>query len=567
MTLFELVHFNRPIWLLLVPILWLSYLLLGFKPKSSQLKHKVASHLIPFIVETPSSKRYFHWLGLVSASFFVIGIAGISFQKTETELYVAQQKTVFIFDQSLSMYATDIRPNRLTRAKQIVRDILNADLEGDVALVAFAGDAYTISPFTQDKQTLTHFLVALEPIIMPLYGSNLKSAIEQSQTLIRSATPSSVNHFIILTDDINDADRMALQRASEQGIKIDLIGIGTEEGGTMLLPDGQRLKKDGIDAIATAPLSKIKNASQYSNSHFYLHTLERSEIENIVKSTAPSNAERSQISGQTWQDQGHLFAVPFLIWLLLQFRQGWFIGLFIFALQHPATSHASPLDWFKTPDQNGQTAFNKGQWETAANYFQQPQWKAASLYAGQRYEDSAKALENIASSASDYYNLGNALALSQKLDAAITAYTKALTLKPNFNEAQQNLDYVKKVKQQSENNKAQDNSRQPDSNNSQKQEPPSEAQNRTNQEHTNKNKQKQDNSIQKQDNKTSTQASDTNQDIANEQTQKEQQQALNQWLRQIQDDPGNLLKRKLWYLHQERRHENRFNQEEGQQPW
>ena len=48
---------------------------------------------------------------------------------------------------------------------------------------------------------------------------------------------------------------------------------------------------------------------------------------------------------------------------------------------------------------------------------------------------------------------------------------------------------------------------------------------------------------------------------------KEKTQALNQWLRQIQDDPGLLLQRKLWYLHQEKRNENRFSQEDGQNPW
>ncbi len=48
---------------------------------------------------------------------------------------------------------------------------------------------------------------------------------------------------------------------------------------------------------------------------------------------------------------------------------------------------------------------------------------------------------------------------------------------------------------------------------------------------------------------------------------KEKEQALNQWLKQIQDDPGKLLQRKLWYLHQEKRNENRFTQEDGQNPW
>lgn len=236
-------------------------------------------------------------------------------------------------------------------------------------------------------------------------------------------------------------------------------------------------------------------------------------------------------------------------------------------MSSPPSSYASPLEWFKTPDQKGQQAFDQGRWDEAAKLFEQPLWKAASQYANQDYPQTVETLQNVATTASDYYNLGNALALSNDLEGAKTAYETSLSLRSDFPEAKENLDYIKQQLKKTSPQEQSDNSSQQSNNEGQTQQSEQNGASKDADSETNNSQQKQDNSQQKQDNSSVTDTSNEEQNALLNERQIEQQQALDQWLRQIQDDPGDLIKRKLWYLHQERRHENRFNQEEGQQPW
>lgn len=566
MTLFDWVHFTRPDWLLLIPILWFLSFLIHRKPTDDIIKSTVAPHLLPYLSNEKSVRGSLKWLGLICTSLLVVGLSGISFSKAETQLYSVNQKTVFIVDQSLSLYSTDVRPNRLTRAKQLLRDIINSPIEGDFALVAFAGDAYVVSPYTQDKNTLTHFLVALDPLIMPIYGSNLNDGLSQALTLV-DTQDSRYTTFVVLTDDIQQADEALLKQITQQGIALEMISVGTSKGAPIILPDGQTLRPQGITAIPKAPLKQIEQATLAAGGHYYTHLSDLSDLEQIGQhAEQASHAHSTDIAGITWEEQGHWFALPFLIWLLWQFRSGYFFVLTIILLNTPTMTHASPLDWFKTDDQKAQQAVNEGDWEKAAQLFNEPHWKAASEYAKESYEEAAKTLKPIATSASDFYNLGNTLALHNDLPAAVEAYSQALERRPDFKEAQENLEYIKKLlkEQQSE----QDSSGQKDGRpNSDSQDSKQSQESKSNTEDQDNPQQTQDNKSENQDNQSPDQEAEQGTPNIEDSASLEERQALEQWLRQIQDDPGTLLQRKLWYLHQERRNENRFNQEEGQQPW
>ncbi|SBS30222.1 von Willebrand factor type A domain protein [Marinomonas aquimarina] len=570
MSLYDWLHFNRPIWLLFIPIIWLLASLLTWQRSDKALKSAVAEHLIPYLTHSAGQNKPQKWLGLISVSLLFVGLSGISFSKTETELYSPNQKTVFIVDQSLSMYATDMRPNRLTREKQILRDILRGDLEGEMALIAYAGDAYVVSPFTQDRETLTHFLVALDPLIMPLYGSNLAGALAQAQQLIH-ADDAPYTSFVVLTDDIRRSDIEQMAQVREANISLEVISIGSADGATIQLPDGQILRHQGIPAIPKVPLEQIEQATTELGGHYYSHQASLAELARVGSHIRPSQeATKSQFSGITWQEQGHWFALPFLAWLLWQFRGGYVLMLLMTFAMPMQDAKAAPLDWFKTDDQKGQQAFNQGDWQSASQWFHDPRWKAASDYANEAYDSTSNTLLPLASSAADFYNLGNALALQEDLEGAANAYQEALSRQPDLKQAQENLDYIEQLleqqaQEQAQQNQNQQNETSPPDNGSAQNDPSSSPEN--GEPESDKIPQKQDNNPQKRDNQSEPDTHSEADAQSADTMDMEQQQALEQWLRQIQDDPGTLLQRKLWYLHQERRNENRFNQEEGRQPW
>ncbi|WP_100635498.1 VWA domain-containing protein [Marinomonas sp. ef1] len=587
MMLFDLIHFERPYWLILLPItLLLAYFITGKSSNKSTLDKVVDQRLMQHLVYQNTSSNVNKWFGLAAISLCWIGLAGISWTKAPTTMFENTQKTVLVVDQSLSLYATDIKPNRQTQLKQTIRDILAQSKEGDIALVAFAGEGFVISPFSQDRETITHFLLALDPIIMPTYGSNLTSGIETALSLSKDdATPL---HLIVLTDDLSEQDKTAIPTLFKgKNIQLDLVAVGTTNTSPIKLPDGQILKKNGRNVSPITPIKDLKALTTSLDGTFHQGRLSSQELAQITN-TALDNQQTQKAQNKSihWIEQGQWLALPFLFWLAFQFRKGMLFMLLVSVIYLPSEKlQASPLDWFLTPDQKGQQAVDQGNWQAADQYFQQPEWKAASSYALENYPETIQQLENLNRNSAENYNLGNALALSGDTEQAIRAYEKALEQDPSLKAAKDNLDYLKKQQQEQQKKdqqkKEQEKSKQQDKEKNQNKQPnQSDADNKSDPEDKNDSKdpsdskkdnkknEKQDKNKTPEDNKQNENSDEQKQKKPeNTQLDKEKTQALNQWLRQIQDDPGLLLQRKLWYLHQEKRNENRFSQEDGQNPW
>jgi len=578
MMLFEVIHFERPFWLLFIPVtLLITFLLDTSTSQKITLNQTVDEKLLKHLEYKNTSTNTNKWLGFTTIILCWIGLAGISWTKAPTEMFESTQKTVLIVDQSLSMYATDIQPNRQTRLKQTVRDILELTKEGDIALVAFAGEGFVISPFSQDRETITHFLLALDPIIMPMYGSNLSSGVETALSLNQDTT--SPLHLIILTDDLNEQDKQQIPSLLK-GIntQLDVIAMGTSIASPIKLPDGQIMRQNGRNVIAVTPIEELEAFTKSLDGQFYQGRLTPNDLSQITNTSLDNQqTQKSQNKSVHWQEQGHWFALPFLLWLAFQFRKGMLFILLAGVISLPSEkSFASPLDWFLTPDQKGQQAVNQGDWQTADQHFTRPDWKAASSYALKNYQETIDSLKGLERNASENYNFGNALALSGDTGKAIEAYEKALEQDPSLVVAKENLDYLKKQEQERNEKKNKENQQSQNQNrddDQEKQQKPSESDNKNDpkdpseSKKDNKKNEKEDKEKSPEDNKQDEKDKGKTQKPIEEELDREKAQALNQWLRQIQDDPGLLLQRKLWYLHQEKRNESRFTQEDRPNPW
>ncbi|MGB0941974.1 MAG: VWA domain-containing protein [Marinomonas sp.] len=581
MTFFDLIYFSNPNYLILIAFVIFLYIVKKEnKVEQNQLSSFIDAKLLRHLVSDKSGKRLPSWVGIVLVSLLIVGIAGISWEKKVEKKYITPMQTILILDQSLSMYATDIKPNRLTRVKQKVQDLLVSIKEGNIALTAYAGDAFVISPFSQDKSTLKHFLLALDPLIMPLYGSDIQQAFSTSLALI--SDPAQYTNIILFTDDVNESDFANIkQQLSAYNVKLNIIGVGSNEGANILLPDGNTLRTSAGQVIAKLPVKELNQLARELGANYYSSDLLPSDIEAIL-STPISNQDKAvEAKSQSvdWVDKGHWFALPFLIWLLYQFRTGVMLALFVAILPFSPKADAIGLDWFYTQDQKAQKLVDQGDWESAQALFENPKWQAASQYALGNYDAAAEQLNLLneqQNSASLEYNKGNSLALAGNLDDAIASYKNALKIKPEFTEAQQNLDYLEELKQnqekqQNENNqqskdKEQESQDQDQDSQSNSQSDPSkekDEQNKQEEEQQPENSPDQDNK----DTATQEQQEQTPPKQEDDPLTSEEQVALNQWMRQIQDDPGGLLKRKLWYLHQEKRAENRYRQQDGLPIW
>jgi Ca-activated chloride channel family protein len=215
------------------------------------------------------------------------------------------------------------------------------------------------------------------------------------------------------------------------------------------------------------------------------------------------------------QDEGYWCIVAALPLVLLFFRRGMLFAL----LLQPFTLGA--LSW-QTPDQQGQKYFEQEAYAEAAAHFQNSDWQASSHY---RVGDYAKAAQLFSqnTTADGYYNTGTALAKQGEYDAALEAYTKALELEPDHEDALYNKKLIEEMQKQEEEEKEE---------NEQKQ---------------NKDQPKDQQKEQEQE-KEQEQKPEEQQEQQQEQEEQEsdpQQNIDEKWLQQVPDDPGGLLRRKF----------------------
>lgn len=102
------------------------------------------------------------------------------------------------------------------------------------------------------------------------------------------------------------------------------------------------------------------------------------------------------------------------------------------------------LDLWLTPDQQGRHYFDRGDFGTASERFEDPVWKGVSLYRAGDYQGALNAFA-LADTADSYYNQGNALAHLGKYPEAVKSYEVALESRPGWKEAEENLALVKSL--------------------------------------------------------------------------------------------------------------------------
>jgi len=182
------------------------------------------------------------WRLAVAAALAGVGLSGPRWGTEETIVRTRGLDMVIALDASLSMLATDDKPNRLTRMKQEVRR-LRAMSGGDrVGLIAFAGRSYVLSPLTIDVGALDLFLDNLDPSVVGQAGSSLARAIRQGTDLLSLSRGGADKALIAMSDgeafEPEEDVTAEAQRAAAAGVSVVMVGFGTEGGSRIPIQRG-----------------------------------------------------------------------------------------------------------------------------------------------------------------------------------------------------------------------------------------------------------------------------------------------------------------------------------------
>ena len=580
-------HLLRPDFLwLLVPAFIALYGIRHIAKKQSSWQNVISPHLLKFLMVSGEKQKSYisFWLTGIISILIIFAISGPSFRQISVPVFQTESARVILLDLSLSMDATDIKPARIDRAKHKIMDLLDKNSEGTIGLVVYAGDAFIISPLTSDANTIASMIPTLSTGIMPVLGSRPDIAIKKAITLLENASQTK-GQIIWITDGIDSqySDEIIDSLKSKEHL-LSILAIGTEQGAPIPLPDNSGFLKDTAGNIILPKLesANLKKVTLATNGQYVELSASSDDIEFILSTLAmDANSESSESDERIsrWIDDGY-----WISWIVLGlmffklFRRtdgqvmssgGIFFTIIFLSVMSPQNVQASALggfwdDLWKTRDQQASQAFENQDYKKASELFENEQWQGASSY---KQDDFTAAVQQFSKSddIESIYNKANSLAKSQQFEQAIDSYNQVLEQSPTHEDALFNKKIVEdllkqqqeqqKQEQDQENKDKQDkqdqenqDQQESDSDSDSKQEKDSEEKS---EEEKNSEQQEQQEQQSKQDSEQ--QAEEKEAQLAEDQRdQNEKDQALEHWLEKIPDDPGGLLRRKMYREYQRR---------------
>lgn len=452
-------EFIRPalLWLLIPAVIIFSVLLV--RNKKNTPAALIAPHLAQFVMSDNHKKQSQPlWLVALFTILAIVFSAGPSFEKKQVPVFQAKNARVIVMDMSYSMFSTDIAPSRLVQARFKALDMIELFKEGDTALVAYAGSAFTISPLTNDASTLANLIPSLSPEIMPSKGSNVIEGLEKANELLSQAGYLE-GDIILVTDGIDSLDQEDISRFTDQShYRLNVYGVGTEQGAPIKLPEGGFLKDmQGQIVIPTLNISRLSALARNSGGKFALYQTNNQDIQTFAPSANAEILKDEKQSQTLWRVDAGIYGLLILMPLaLFLIRRSSLVLGFMFVMLLPQQQvYAAELPAvFKNQDQRALDAYQQKQFEQAAQA-ENSQLKGAALYQQGNYQ-AAMDVFSEDKSATGLYNYGNALAKAGELEQAINAYKQAQQLRDNFTEAKENQALVEKLLNQQEQQQQED---------------------------------------------------------------------------------------------------------------
>ncbi|TWI53873.1 Ca-activated chloride channel family protein [Pseudomonas duriflava] len=572
---FLLPHLSRPLWLLALPVLaWIVWKLWHRPHRSGYWQSLLPEAFQPWLLTTADSQvqRLPVMLFGLGSLLALLALSGPSWQREAQPAFTRADPLVIVLDMTVDMLAADTPPSRLVQARHKILDLLATRRDAETAIVVYAGSAHTLVPLTNDLHTARNLLEAVRPSIMPESESGERAdlAIRQAQSLLRNGAGNK-GRLLLITSRLTTQEQTGLRAAlAADRVPLLILGAGTPEGAPMPREDGTYFT-DGNGSILLSRLdeSGLAHFARSLGASYQRISPDQADLQALGLLTTPDAVtERSeQVHLDTWVDQGYWLLLPLIILVACAGRRGWLLCLPLLVTAPPPAEAFDFQDLWLRRNQQGARLLEAQRPAEAAERFEDRQWRGVAQYEAGDYEGAAKTFAT-GNSAADHYNRGNALAQAGQLTGALDAYDQALARQPDFPAATHNRALVEALlqqRQEAENNNSSDNPGE-----TEPETPPDAGTSSMPMTGPDEDSQSTDrssllNSEESAETRTGVNqgknASEEDDGASGIETpspaplttlSEERRQALEQWLREIPDDPAELLQRKFRYQQQQR---------------
>ncbi len=500
-------------------------------------------------------------LTLSTWTLAVLALAGPAWDREKTDLFENLEATVVVLDLSQSMNSTDLLPSRFERARYKSIELIENQNSRATGLVVFAGSAFNVVPVSDDVATLTHLIQSMQTSMMPVQGSRASLGIERARQMLKgSGYPS--GSVVLITDGVDSAAMQAAKTLHDEGYSLSVIGVGTESGAPVMTSGGEFLKDSNGNLItATVNYSELTQLAAAGGGTF-------STISEEVSTVVPQGSQfAADVTGTDelatiaqWKDRGPYFLIILVPLAAFLFRRGWLLAIALILVFPAQQSFAFEWsDLWQRPDQRAAASVQAEKYDDPVLQ-KFPEWNGIALYRGEEFSQAATEFSH-SDDVISIYNLGNALAMSGDYSEAVDQYEAALQIDPEFDSALFNLDIVRQLLQQEMSERSMESESRNQTDNQQmetKDTAPddlSASQNRGNQQDrqdegdlSRRSGQHAMGGDRSEEDDMLTERGDSSEQIELQANlDDELNQVMEQWLRQIPDDPGGLLRRKFHY--------------------
>jgi tetratricopeptide (TPR) repeat protein len=474
--------------LLAIPVfIALYFYLLQWKKNT---KKKIGDEkLVNELTKHHSHKKFTikYFLIILAFALCVLGLANLrsvlgreSISKNGVDIMIA-------IDVSKSMLAQDVQPNRLTRAKQLITNLIDKLGNNRIGIVLFAGKAYLQMPLTADFGAAKMLINTASTDIVPTQGTVIADALKTCYSSF-NAKEKKYKVVYIITDGENHEEEAVstAKKMAQEGVVVNTIGIGSVDGATIIDEITNETKKDNAGNVVVTKLNEqtLKEIASAGNGNYFLFNNTNQAISAIQFQL--NNMDKRMVTEESKTSYKHYYqwflALAFIL-LIIEF----FISeikkvkfnatpkiaaslFFIFFLVNTTTAQNTQKIL-----QQGNAQYKNQEYEKAATTYKKVVAKEPNnttaqynlgnaMYKKTKVDEAITAFDNAITNTTEkklknkaYYNKGVALQKSQNLQGCIAAYKEALKLNAEDDDARQNLQkalqQLKQQQKQQENNK------------------------------------------------------------------------------------------------------------------
>ena len=479
-------RFEHPYYLYLLialPLWMLIYVYSAWSKKRAIKKlgdENLVKQLMPdFKLIKQSLKFLLLWL---AAFCIIIALAN---PQMGSKIEKVKRKGIDVFialDVSKSMMAEDVKPNRLTRAKQAVSNLIDELNNDKVGLITFAGRSYLQMPLTVDYSAAKMFLQNANCDMVPTQGTAIGAAIDQA---VESFQTKDKKHkaVIVISDGENHEDDAieSAKAAVNEGAVVYTVGVGSEQGAPIpVYQNGVQtdFKKDENGSIVLSKLNQeaMKEIAEAGKGSYFQLSNSQSELKSLVEKI--STMEQKTMDEHLFTDyedyfQYFLLAAFILLSLeifvsekptqwLLRLKKIIPVLFILFLVNKNSSAQSSllnPLPELKAAREAlkqyklknsvladslnthairlnknfGEAYYNKGNLNFEKDSFRQ---------AAEDFKNATALLKDDKEKAKAFHNLGNSQLQQRNYNDAIDAYKQALKLNSNDRDTKYNLAYA-----------------------------------------------------------------------------------------------------------------------------